>query len=281
MKTDSKNPTRWMALCLVSVATTFSAAALTPEEGTSLLYMKQEEKVARDVYQALGARWDHATLRNIATSEQRHMDAVDGLITRYGLADTTPAEAGRYTIPELQELYDALVARGSVSLVEALRVGVVVEETDIADLKAAISVVGEPVIARVFGNLLRASGQHLTAFQSAVAVVEGGGSGVVADPSTCARGGVCGNGGGKGQGGKGPGQGQGLGKGKGKGQGKGNGNGNGQGGRGAQSGTCGAGAECVKGGLGDCGVGACVADGTGAARVDQPGTGAQVRRGQR
>jgi hypothetical protein len=59
-----------------------AAFALTSAESSSILFMKQEEKLARDVYQVLHAKWGHVTFANIAVSEQRHMDAVDGLITR-------------------------------------------------------------------------------------------------------------------------------------------------------------------------------------------------------
>lgn len=190
MKTNLRNPARWLALGLLSVAATLSTSALTPAETTGVLYLKQEEKVARDVYQALSVRWDHVTFRNIATAEQRHMDAIDGLIARYGLADTTPAEAGRFSIPELQQLHDDLLAQGGASLADALRVGVKIEETDIADLKEAIGVTREPIIQRVLGNLLRASGHHLSAFNAALG--NGDLTGVGCSSKTgCPRGGIC------------------------------------------------------------------------------------------
>jgi hypothetical protein len=87
-----------------------AVGALTPADEASLLFIKQEEKVARDVYRALYAKWGQSTFQNIAVSEQRHMDAADGLIARYRLHDTTPAESGEFTIPELQELHDQRVA---------------------------------------------------------------------------------------------------------------------------------------------------------------------------
>lgn len=164
MKTRIMNPLPWLAVCVVSLAAALPSQALTPAEATGILYLRQEEKLARDVYQALATRWDIAAFRNIALAEQRHMDAVDALITRYGLQDPTPADAGKFSLPELQKLHDDLLARGQVSLTEALRVGVTVEETDIADLKEAIAVAVEAPVLRVFGNLLRASTQHLSAF---------------------------------------------------------------------------------------------------------------------
>ncbi len=190
MKTNLRNHAQWLVAGLFSVAATLSASALTPAESTSVLYMKQEEKVARDVYQALFNRWEHATFGNIVTAEQRHMDAIDRLIARYGLTDTTPVEPGRFSIPELQKLHDDLLAQGNASLTDALQVGVKIEEADIADLKEAIGLTREPMIQRVFGNLLRASGHHLSAYQAAL-----GGDGKVgcanAPATACPRGGVC------------------------------------------------------------------------------------------
>jgi hypothetical protein len=170
---SSLNPIRWLALGLLSAAAALPVQAITPAEATGVLAMKQEEKMARDVYQALAVRWDNAVFRNIAVSEQRHMDAMDALIARNGLVDPTPAEPGKFTIPELQKLHDDLVLRGGTSLTEALRVGVLIEETDIADLKEVLAVTQDATIQRVMGNLLRASGQHLRAFTSSVAVAEG------------------------------------------------------------------------------------------------------------
>jgi hypothetical protein len=92
------------------------------------------------------------------------MDAVDGLIDRYRLDDTTPERVGEFTIAELQDLYDELIEMGSESLESALLVGVIIEETDIEDLQAAIKATKEKPIVRVFSNLLAGSYNHLDAF---------------------------------------------------------------------------------------------------------------------
>jgi hypothetical protein len=82
------------------------------------------------------------------------------------LKDTTPAAVGQFTYPELQELYDQLVADGGVSLRDALEVGVLIEETDIEDLRAALLTTREKPVRNVFGNLLNGSLNHLAAFRS-------------------------------------------------------------------------------------------------------------------
>lgn len=145
-----------------------AAFALTATESSSILFMKQEEKVARDVYRVLYAKWGQVTFGNIAVSEQRHMDAIDNLIARYRLTDATPAEAGKFTYPELQALYDELIVLGSKSLEDALAVGVLIEQTDIADLKAALKTTRERPIRNVFSNLMDGSYKHLAAFTASL-----------------------------------------------------------------------------------------------------------------
>ncbi len=150
------------AFVLGNLATT--ASALTATETSAILFMKQEEKLARDVYNALHAKWGAVVFKNIAASEQQHMNAVDGLIVRYRLKDNTPVKPGEFTYPELQELYDTLVADGETSLKDALEVGVTIEEVDIKDLRAALAATRERPIKNVFGNLLKGSLNHLAAF---------------------------------------------------------------------------------------------------------------------
>ena len=146
--------------------------AITTTDANNILFMKQEEKLARDMYQALSAKWDHVTFANIAVSEQRHMDAVDGLIQRFSLTDTTPEAPGVFTIPELQALYEELLAEGSKSLAAALQVGVLIEETDIEDLDEALAATQDPTVTRVMTNLRRGSANHLAAFTGALEALE-------------------------------------------------------------------------------------------------------------
>ena len=143
-----------------------TASALTAQEASAILFMKQEEKLARDVYKTLHAQWGAAIFANIAASEQNHMNAVDGLISRYRLKDPTPAAVGAFSYKELQSLYTTLVEKGGLSLTDALEVGVLVEETDIEDLRAALLTARDRPIRTVFGNLLNGSLNHLAAFHS-------------------------------------------------------------------------------------------------------------------
>lgn len=143
------------------------AIQLTEAEEQHILYMREEEKLARDVYLTLYELWDAEIFANINESEQRHMDAIKNLITRYGLVDPVADDAvGIFTNQDFEILYDELVVDGSVSLEEALKVGVRIEELDIADLELALQEASMRTVKRVFQNLLNGSYNHLSAFET-------------------------------------------------------------------------------------------------------------------
>ena len=141
-----------------------TSTELTQNEIDALIFMREEEKLARDVYQTLFDKWNLAIFENIAKSEQRHMDAVKTLIYRYGLEDPMLAEAGEFTKQDLQELYDSLVVQGSQSISDALLVGGAIEEIDILDLQDGLKETTNADIVRVFESLLKGSYSHLKAF---------------------------------------------------------------------------------------------------------------------
>jgi len=140
---------------------------LTADEVAGILFMREEEKLARDVYQVLYAQWSVPIFDNIAGSEATHMDAVLTLIERYGLEDPVDGRAvGEFADPTLQALYDQLVEQGSASLVAALEVGAAIEEIDILDLQAHLDETERADIRGVYENLLKGSRNHLRSFSA-------------------------------------------------------------------------------------------------------------------
>lgn len=138
---------------------------LSEEEEQGLLSMRQEEKLARDVYQAMYEKWRLRAFRNIARAEQQHMNAIGRAIERYDLDDPIADDApGVFADPKFTALYDELVTRGSASLLEAVKAGALIEEMDIADLREELESTSRPDLQRVYENLLRGSRNHLRAF---------------------------------------------------------------------------------------------------------------------
>lgn len=137
---------------------------LSESEIEALQFMREEEKLARDVYQALYTAWQVPAFQNISRSEQAHMDAVKNLLDRYGIQDPASSQAGAFTNPSLQSLYDQIASRGQQSEEEALRVGALIEETDIQDLQIRLEQTTNPEVRQVFESLLAGSYNHLRAF---------------------------------------------------------------------------------------------------------------------
>jgi len=139
-------------------------ATLTEEEIDGILWVREEEKLARDVYLTLYDMWGLQIFANIAESEQRHMDAMLRIIETYGLEDPAQDEIGVFTNPQLQELYNQLVEWGSQSLVDAILVGAYIEEVDIQDLQRLINITDNPDVVQTYQNLMGGSMNHLRAF---------------------------------------------------------------------------------------------------------------------
>jgi hypothetical protein len=141
------------------------AGEVDDQEIADLLHMREEEKLARDVYITLGEQWDFPVFTNISKSEQQHMDAVGALLDRYGIEDPVGDNpVGVFTDPELQALYNQLVAQGSQSLAEALKVGATIEDVDIYDLQKAVADTDNADIQQVYKSLLAGSENHMRAF---------------------------------------------------------------------------------------------------------------------
>ena len=144
-------------------------AALSPAETATMVFMREEEKAARDVYLHLYAVWGNPVFASIAASEQQHMDAILRLLNKYGVPDPAKAAVGEFTNPELQAMYTNLIADGEVSELAALQVGILIEQTDIADLQTAIAETSKRDLRQVYTNLLNASLRHLATFEEHLA----------------------------------------------------------------------------------------------------------------
>ena len=116
---------------------------LTADEIAGLQFMREEEKLAHDVYMTFYQQYGLAIFNNIANSEATHMAAIKTLLDRYGIADPAAGKPiGVFTNPELQALYNQLIAQGSQSLAAALKVGGAIEEIDIRRVNTTDSTSG-------------------------------------------------------------------------------------------------------------------------------------------
>lgn len=146
---------------------------LSKAEKAGILQLREEEKLARDVYITLGGIWGlnaHLTIQN---SEQRHMDSMALLVDRYDLVDPAKSSVGRFTDAHLQELYSSLVSQGEVSEIAALEVGMTIEDLDLYDLDQVLAANDNQDIAQILGNLRHGSEMHLRRFYADLTALGG------------------------------------------------------------------------------------------------------------
>ncbi|WP_457681624.1 DUF2202 domain-containing protein [Thermovibrio sp.] len=148
-------------------AGSYGRVSLSKEEVKDLIHMREEEKLARDVYLTLSKYYHLPIFRNIARAEKQHMRMVGLLIKRYGLKDPVAETGDRIGVFEdkrLEELYNELVDEGKRFLVDALKVGATIEDLDIKDLKEALQRTNRPDIRAVYQNIMKGSRNHMRAF---------------------------------------------------------------------------------------------------------------------
>ena len=144
-----------------------SPGILTDKEIAHITYMREEEKLARDVYLTLYEIYEASIFANISESEQRHMDALERLIDKYGLEDPVDDDTvGNFTNPVFTKLYMELVEKEEMGYCDALQVGIDIEVLDIGDIEIALNDVAARDVTRVLNNLLNGSYNHLNAFTS-------------------------------------------------------------------------------------------------------------------
>ena len=149
-------------------APTDGATVYSDEAIEDLKFMIEEEKLAGDIYDAFYDAYGLKIFDNIGESEDQHFEAIADYATKIGVDVDSFVflPAGEYENPELQALYDTLLAQGLESVTAALEVGVVIEEKDLVDIAIAVDSVEDTVLADIYQNLLDGSYSHLAAFDA-------------------------------------------------------------------------------------------------------------------
>jgi hypothetical protein len=137
---------------------------LTTQELNDLKFLREEEKLAHDVYVYSYAKYQEASFGSISQSEQRHMDAVLNLFDKYGITDNASAEVGVFNNPDLQQLYTDLVSQSAISATEALKVGAKIEDLDLNDIKHFVANTSNTSLLSTYATLSCGSKNHLRSF---------------------------------------------------------------------------------------------------------------------
>ncbi|MES9939178.1 MAG: DUF2202 domain-containing protein [Candidatus Thiodiazotropha sp. 6PLUC2] len=175
-------------------------ANLDFNEATHLIFMREEEKLARDVYTMLGMMYPNSVVfGRIDDSEQVHTDRVRQTLEAYGVEDpNTNDNLGIFTGESYGEYftdkYDALISQASSSELNALYVGALIEELDMLDIQRCPDVILEqdngidsdaecglvytdqPDVENLYESLLRGSANHLRGYVRAIEAVIGEGA---------------------------------------------------------------------------------------------------------
>jgi hypothetical protein len=143
-----------------------SSIPLTQAEIDDLKFLREEEKLARDVYLFSYNKYQVSIFNNISQSEQKHMNSVLNLMNKYGIPDSASTEIGVFNNTDLQQLYTALTTQANISLIEALKVGATIEDLDINDIDDFISNTNKSDILNVYDNLTCGSKNHIRSYTS-------------------------------------------------------------------------------------------------------------------
>jgi hypothetical protein len=156
-----------LILFTVTISSMLYAQVATDKEKASVLRMREEEKMARDVYMVMNEKWDHQVYSHISESEIYHMSQMKLWVDKFNLDDPVTQnndKRGVFTDQSLQKLYNELTASGLQSKEAAFRAGAKVEEVDILDLKAALAETSNADLQSTYKYLIHASENHLRAF---------------------------------------------------------------------------------------------------------------------
>jgi hypothetical protein len=185
-----------------SAGDTSTSIELDPVETSHLTFMREEEKLARDVYLTLaGVYPNQAVFNTIATtSEQTHTDTIRDKLALFNLPDPNPEtnnlpdSIGLFTGKEwgwyFTEKFEALTSKGKMSELDALYVGALIEELDMKDIVMCPLVMidaGYPevcglgytdasAIMNAYRSLIDGSENHLRAFVGQIEAVIGVGN---------------------------------------------------------------------------------------------------------
>ena len=140
-------------------------ATLTAREKDGLIFIWEEEKAARDLYNGLYEKNNMTIFLDLVRSESSHMDQARVVMEKHGLI-LPPDEPGVFQNQTLQEIHDQLLAEGLQSDQEALIVAATFEEISIMDLEKELSASQAEDVRTVYEGLLAGSRKHLRSYVS-------------------------------------------------------------------------------------------------------------------
>ena len=143
-----------------------SLVTLTQQEKDDLIFLREEEKLARDVYLFSYDKYGKNIFNNIASSEQSHMDKILAILIKYNLPDLSATQRGVFNNSTLQTLYNDLTTQADISQLEALKVGATIEDLDISDIDEFIARSNQADVVAMYEILNCGSRNHIRSYTS-------------------------------------------------------------------------------------------------------------------
>jgi hypothetical protein len=140
---------------------------LAQDEKDGLLFMLEEEKLARDSYAYMYNLWGITQFNTIKNSEQTHMDAIVTILEQYDI-DYSILPQGQFLNENLQNFYDQFAINGQISSSNALQIGATIEDLDIVDLENYLSNTTNSLVIAAYESLQCGSRNHLRSFVSSI-----------------------------------------------------------------------------------------------------------------
>lgn len=127
-----------------------------------LWYQCELEKVAMDYYDAMYEKYGIITFRNLSRSEKQHIECIQLLIKEMGNPDLFDLQkVGEFNNRDLQDLYGKVIALGMESLNHAMIASANLEERNIHEVEALMTISDEEDFQFSLSNLLKSAKCHL------------------------------------------------------------------------------------------------------------------------
>lgn len=139
-----------------------TTAELTSDEIEFLYAVREDEKLARDIYNSFYSLYASKPMSNIAKAEENHIAAVERLFYFYSINYPAVGEAGVFADATRQSYYNELISKGT-TLLDAYKAAAYLEEKDIADYEAVLPSITNPNIKLVIEHLIKGSINHFKA----------------------------------------------------------------------------------------------------------------------
>lgn len=140
-----------------------ATSPLTADEIEFLYAMREDEKLARDLYAYFWTRYPTAPqIQRISKAEESHIAAIETVLDYYEISYPAMSAPGVFEDSTRQALYDELALK-SETMLEAFQTMAFVEDRDLFAYKMVQSQITNANLSLLIENMIKASTNHLKA----------------------------------------------------------------------------------------------------------------------